>query len=103
MGCGYWGYSHVKLINFKPCHMVAIEGTKIVDNLRHWNFSICSTNKGVATILVKGCNPKSARSQYDATFYILGFDFNTTTHLDTCQGILKMLISWMSFLSLDIA
>ena len=31
-----------------------------VDDFRHWNFSIWSTNKGVMVILVKGYNEKNA-------------------------------------------
>ena len=36
------------------------ESLGAVDNSRHWNFSIWSTNKGVMAILVEGYNAKNA-------------------------------------------
>ena len=54
------------------------ESLGAVDNSRHWNCSIGSTNKGVMAILVEGCTSKNEKkhmllgcSNYDAIFGFL--------------------------------
>ena len=40
------------------------ERSFVVDDSRHWNFSIWSTNKGVMAILVEGCNSKNEKKPW---------------------------------------
>ena len=60
------------------------ESLGAVDNSRHWNFSIWSTNKGVMAILVEGCNSKNEKKHM-----LLGW-----TNYDSIFGFLKTFVQF---------
>ena len=52
----FWSYSLIKFTNFTWDLRVPGESLGAVNNSRHWNFLIWSTNKGDMAILVEGYN-----------------------------------------------